>query len=462
MFLKSYRRTPWRRSLRTGLYLIATVVLLDLFRILGAHNTFQRNLLANTISHYEDLPRAVQNQKIYVTAQFWTSEWILAVHWIDAFLRLVHTLGPENIYVSILSSSSLDNTDGAVRYLESQLAELGVERTVILDPTTHESAISAGPEDASGNPRPGWVTTHDTDSPIAKELRRIPYLSDIRNKGLEPLLRMHRKTGRTFDRILHLNDVVFEPKDILSLLATNAGNFDVACGLDYSRPPVLYDTFAVRDMSFRGPVMSTFPFFNTPSSRDAMLAGLPTPVTSCWNGIIAVDAAPYYDQPMPGHPHRVQKGLRFRGVPDSLAAYYLEASECCLIHADLLASGQAHRGIYINPAVRTGYEPEAYQAVHFGPLGSNFVSAWQYLKGVWAARLSRWEVDGVSSSAGQHMAEVYKRINIWEEEGRLNGQAREELGGYCTILEMHIMIWNGWKHVWKDVGKEKLKRLGIK
>lgn len=448
MLLKVKRRARRSRLLRIVL-VVLPAVLLDFFYILSQYHEFQQNLIAQTIYRHQDLPSSVQQHRVFISAQFWSSEDLLNTYWIDAFLRLVHVLGPENIYVSILSSHGLDNTEDAVRRLDAQLAELGVPRSVVIDPTTHEEVVSATSHDSKGNPNPGWVAT-DPSRPAAKERRRIPYLSELRNRALDILQHLH-DSGRTFDRILFINDVIFGPNDILTLLATNGGDFDVACGLDYHLPPALYDTFALRDTTFQGPITSIFPYFRKSHSRSAMLAGSPTPVTSCWNGVVVVDAAPYYDQITAAQPNQIHKALRFRGVPDSLAAYYVEASECCLIHADLLASGQAQRGMYVNPAVRTAYVAEAYKSTHYGLKTATFVSIWQYWSGTWVTRLRHWWKDAVSISAGQNAREVYRRIKLWELEG--DSKQRREVGDYCTVLEMQILISNGWKHLQNDVGE---------
>ena len=448
MFLSSYRRAS--RWPRLAVYGLIFLFLLDVFRLLGSHRTFSNNLISQTVEHVEDLPKELRNQKIYIAAQFWTSEEPLVEFWLNQFLKLLPVLGPRNVYVSIVESGSLDNTADAIRWLDGELVKLGVARTVIIDPTTHEDVVNAGSLDEHGHHKSGWIVTGDTAVEGQKELRRIPYLSDLRNKGLEPLLRMHRTNGEIFDKILYLNDVFFEPSDILTLLATNDGHYDVACGIDFHYPPAFYDTFALRDGEGRGPVMSTFPYFRAQETRDAMLKGAPAPVKSCWNGVLVVDAAPYYDHIFSnavGSGHHLQTGLRFRGIPDSLALHKLEASECCLIHADLIASGHAQRGIFLNPAVRSGYTADAYELTHYGP-EAGFVSAWQYVTGVWKNRFARWKVDGISSSAGQNMAGVYKRIRRWQNEVTSPGDKRSEVGDYCTIMEMHILIWNGWKHVW--------------
>lgn len=371
-------------------------------------------------------------------------------------LKLIDTLGVENVYVSIIESGSFDYSANAIQWLDTQLGEINVERTIITDPTTHLDTINEGPLDEFGNEKAGWIFTGDSDPPGQKELRRIPYLSEVRNRGLRPLLQMHRLEGKTYDKILYLNDVYFEPTDVLTLLATNAGHYDVACGIDFHLPPAFYDTFAVRDIEGSGPVMSTFPYFRAKETRQALLQGYPARVTSCWNGMLVVDAAPYYDQvdSSGSHGTEIQPGLRFRGIPDALALKDLEASECCLIHADLIASGRAHKGIFLNPSVRSGYTVDAYKYTHRLSDGG-FVSRLQYITGVWKSRFARWKVDGTTSSAGQNMRQIHRLIRQWQDEGAQLGEDRVEVGAYCTIREMHILIWNGWKHVWNHAKESK-------
>ena len=50
----------------------------------------------------------------------------------------------------------------------------------------------------------GWIDTPR----VRKELRRIPYLSRLRNWTLEPLQELAQQ-GEKFDKVLFLNDVVF-------------------------------------------------------------------------------------------------------------------------------------------------------------------------------------------------------------------------------------------------------------
>ena len=67
---------------------------------------------------------------------------------------------------------------------------------------------------------------------------------------------------------------------------------------------------------------------------------------------VAFDAEPF---------QRPQNPLQFRSIPDSLAQYHVEASECCTIHYDNPLS--QHLGVWMNPSVRVGYSPAAYRAV---------------------------------------------------------------------------------------------------
>ena len=431
MFLRprTYRRSRYRRLLRTLLTIVATLWLLDLLTILKHYREFSRNLLSHTYADLSTLPTPVQNQKIFICAQFWTNARVIQERWGQSLLDLIGVLGKDNVFVSIYESGSLDNTKDALKALDDVLAANNVPRSIILDPTTHADEINAGPLDDQGNPRPGWIQT--TSVGTGKEMRRIPYLARLRNTSLKPLLDAHAEKQR-YDRILFLNDVVFRPADVLTLLATNQGSFSAACALDFHYPPAYYDTFALRDSAGGGTIMSSFPYFHAPDSRDSMLQGRATKVTSCWNGMVVMDTGPFYE------------GLRFRALSDSLASKHLEASECCLIHTDMAAlSGTgAGNGIYVNPAVRVGYTVAAYNATHAGP-EETFVSSTRYVLGVWQNRLTRTVTPKISKQSKQ----IARKIARWEKDAENSLETRNENGQICVIDEQHILIWNGWKHV---------------
>ena len=154
-----------------------------------------------------------------------------------------------------------------------------------------------------------------------------------------------------------------------------------------------------------------------------MLTSQPVPVQSCWNGIVAFDVAPFY----------AAERLEFRGVSDDLALQHVEASECCLIHADNPLSSK--RGIWLNPDVRVGYSPEAYAAVHSSSPWPGLVLQ---LYGIWTNRVRRW-----LSTPALKKAAINKRLSLWAN-GRSNVS---EPGDYCLINEMQVLVENGWAHV---------------
>lgn len=235
---------------------------------------------------------------------------------------------------------------------------------------------------------------------------------------------------------------------------TNGGEYGAACSLDFAKPPLYYDTFALRDIEGHGHVMQTWPYFKARPSRNALVRNVDAvPVASCWNGIgtsISCEAMsgkltclvcffvllflfPISAVVMPAEPFvSSTTSLRFRGVPDSLARYHLEGSECCLIHADNPLSKT--RGVFLNPRVRVGYSPAAYEAMH--PAGS-WVSALDIFKGIWRNRVKRW------TSVRFEGIVVQSRLQRWRREKKGN----QEPGVFCLINEMQVLVHNGWAHV---------------
>jgi hypothetical protein len=140
----------------------------------------------------------VQIQKIYIASLHWNTEYILRTHWIKALLDLVETLGRDNVFISIFESGSMDNTEWALYKLDQKLGDLGVSRRIDWVNHTHSDAMKQTPIG------PGWIDTGRGK----KELRRIPYLSKLRNRTLRDLEDMHNR-GFDFDKVLFLNDVVF-------------------------------------------------------------------------------------------------------------------------------------------------------------------------------------------------------------------------------------------------------------
>ncbi|KAF2091803.1 glycosyltransferase family 69 protein [Saccharata proteae CBS 121410] len=351
-----------------------------------------------------------KGEKIFISSVHLHDEPLLRQHWNAALIALTQALGPANVYVSIYESNSLDDTKGALKELDAALGEGRVRRTVELDHVTRQANLD---EALREDKKAGF-----------NEPRRIPYLARLRNRTLRPMTELE-KAGEKFDKVLFLNDVVFTPEDVLALLNTNKGHYAAACALDFKHPPAFYDSFALRDIDGREAIQSTFPYFASHESRSAIKAGSPVPVRSCWNGMIVFDATPYYTK---------LKNLRFRSLPDNLAKEHLEASECCLIHADNPYS-DAH-GVFVNPAVRVGYDKAAYDAVNPGD-GWSWVGLVDLIKGTWVNRLKRW-------FALRKSKEDVVQLKIFERERKLK---TPEPGAFCAIDEMQVLRIDGWAHV---------------
>ena len=368
-----------------------------------------------------------------------TTVFIVSVHrntaqvlpaWGAAVLALIDHLGSDNVYFSALESGSQDDTKQGLAALKDQLDARRVPNTVTLGMSVWEQLdeMWARP-DPAGPRQEGWIWNQEDQ---LYDLRRITYLARERNRAMEPM-RVLQGQGTTFDKVLWLNDVVFDTEDFVTLLHTRHGHYAAACSMDFKRPPHYYDTFALRDDQGQKTASNFWPWFLSPASRQLARQSEPIPVQSCWNGMVLFDAAPFYADPP----------LRFRAIPDSLADLHLEASECCLIHADNALSAQPDRGVWLNPNVRVGYSASSYRAVQ-ARQGKKFPGPFATVAGAWANRWLRWR-----GSLSQHFenATVLKRLEKWRAETPDGGPSRQEPGVSCLINEKQIMWMNGWRHL---------------
>lgn len=186
--MSSFRRTSRTRFWRGALVLLV-IFAIDIIRL----SWNGRHQYPNT-----SIGIPTPTQSIYIASIFWNSAAILHSNWNNAILDLAEKLGVDNIYISIYESGSWDESKQILRQLESVLINRGIRHSIILDETTHQDDIARPPA------AEGWVKT-----PRGKtELRRIPYLSKLRNKTLEPLAEL-AANGTTFNKVLFLNDVAF-------------------------------------------------------------------------------------------------------------------------------------------------------------------------------------------------------------------------------------------------------------
>ncbi|KAK4543364.1 hypothetical protein LTR36_005507 [Oleoguttula mirabilis] len=414
-----WRRLAFNRATKILAFFLAFWTVLDVVNV-------RRHLLREA----QVVTTPFSNQKIFIASIHWTDEAVLRSHWAPAVAELARAIGSENVYVSIYESGSLDATKDVLQILDTDLEMSGIRRKIVLDETTHKDEIGKPPAESGWIQMPSdhsyrqnwtdWFTLEkDTWVP-----RRIPYLARSRNLVMQPLYEL-QQSGERFDKVLWLNDVVFDTDDVRRLLATRGGEYAAACALDFKRPPMFYDTFALRDAEGNEPLMETWPYFQSRESRNAVMRGQPTPVASCWNGMVVFDAAPFYD---------IQRPLVFRGIADGLAASHLEGSECCLVHADNPLSQS--KGVWVNPQVRVGYNGTAYGMVNPDSAGS-WPSSFAIAEGLWRNRLKRW----------LHAFQLKDRTVETKLQRWKDGDAgHHEPGSFCLIDEMQVMLWNGWGH----------------
>lgn len=207
-----------------------------------------------------------------------------------------------------------------------------------------------------------------------KRTKRITYLAEIRNRAMRPFYTAHRK----FDKVLFLNDVVFAGRDAANLLfATGAEapdfhtSYHAACAVDFINPVKFYDTFATRDLDGYGIGLPFFPWFSTAASgtsrKDVLLGTDSVRVKSCWGGMVAFGAHWFSNSTSTKQSNSLSP-LAFRAEEE----LFWDASESCLIHADLQALAQHANasmntperfgtGVFMNPLVRVAYSDSAFQ-----------------------------------------------------------------------------------------------------
>ncbi|KAK6954054.1 hypothetical protein Daesc_004016 [Daldinia eschscholtzii] len=415
-----YRRFR-RNYLRPLLFVLFFLFIIDAISLIRRRpDTYRENLDIDRRSD-SPLPR---NTSIFIASVHRNTEPILRSTWSQAVLDLVDFFGPENVYFSAVESGSQDETKEALMELKAALDQRYTSNTISLGMTVWEQLEEIDTRPPPDAREPGWIW-NAAESQF--ELRRIPYLAKVRNQAMEPLKQL-RSERREFDKVLWLNDVVFDIEDIVTLFNTRDNDYAAACAMDYKVAPFYYDTFALRDDLGLKTISLHWPWFQSPIARAAAERNAPIPVTSCWNGIVVFDAAPFYANPP----------LKFRGIDDSLADFHLEGSECCLIHADNYLTDR--KGVWLNPNVRVGYDSKAYYQIRT----NRFPNPFWTVVGAWVNRLNGWHA-GIQSRLENRV--VQTRLEQWRLEAPTGGPRRYEPGEACLINEMQIMWSNGWMHL---------------
>lgn len=290
-------------------------------------------------------------QKVFIASSLYDPKGELAGgRWAQSVLQLIHLLGPENSYLSIYENDSGEPGRQALDQLR--------DATTCNHTLIYEDHLA--PEDL---PRVTLVGGE-------RRVKRIAYLSEVRNKALQPLETLEQ----AYDKVLYLNDVYFDPLDVIQLLfSTNQDNYRAACAVDFINAFKFYDTFATRDLGGYRMGLPFFPWFayggDSRSHEDVVAGKDAVRVRSCWGGMVAFDGSFFQTgmnraPPMTAgeiSPSNLTAPYRFRAEQDT----YWEASECCLIHADIQSPDRDQPGIYLNPFVRVSYDYTSFSWLKF-------------------------------------------------------------------------------------------------
>ncbi|KAF2763532.1 hypothetical protein EJ05DRAFT_482324 [Pseudovirgaria hyperparasitica] len=314
------------------------------------------------------------NEKVFIAASIYDHEGeLLGGLWGKAMLELVDILGPQNVYLSIYENDADPNALDAL----SKFKEM-----VKFDHTILNEHLPL--EDISR------VTLPSGESRI----KRIAFLAEVRNRALRPL----ESITTRYDKLLYVNDVVFDPVDAVQLLMSTGQNpgtgrttYAAACAVDFINAFKFYDRFATRDLEGYSMGIPFYPWFatagNSVSRKDVLAQSDAVRVRACWGGMTAFEArffqndVPAIDPTSPptsslessieALPNAadaqavatIPRPVRFRYETDP----YWDASECCLIHADVTfaaqgrnathnSAGDLSSGIVMNPYIRVAYD----------------------------------------------------------------------------------------------------------
>ena len=333
---RSRRRRKCLFWLYLGLGVVTAIILLDSifnpsYTQLPEH---YRQLQEGAAISDKDGPANPHQLKVFIAASLYDKDGqLLRGAWGNAVLELIALLGKRNVFLSVYENDSNEAAAVALAAFKDDVPcrhSLVHDKDFIMEDVRHVELPDG-----------------------SRRVKRISFLAEVRNKALQPL--EDEAADIQFDKILYLNDVIFKPIEAVQLLlSTNRGkdgtaSYRAACAVDFINPFKFYDTFASRDAEGFGMGVPFFPWFTSSgegiSRHDVLLGKDAVRVKSCWGGMVAFDASPF----------QAASPLRFRASED----LYWDASECCLIHADLVSNDTAKEdrdhGIYMNPYVRVAY-----------------------------------------------------------------------------------------------------------
>lgn len=310
----------------------------------------------------------VNNEKVFIAAALYDPGGsLLNGAWADSVIGLVDLLGPDNVHLSIYENDADSAAKAALNRFKTKVS---CELFRLIE-TARGTDLFEGNNTIISEHLPLEDIHRVTVPSGEKRMKRIAFLAEVRNRALRPL---EADPPVHFDRLLFINDVMFNPVDAIHLLfstnvdASGRAQYGAVCAVDFINAFKFYDRFATRD--FEGYAMGVpfFPWFtdagNGQSRQDVLDQKDAVRVRACWGGMTAFEAKWFIEA------HNDTLGsdsntstafnvspLRFRYEEDP----FWDASECCLIHADLTYLRHGHNittgsGIYTNPYIRVAYD----------------------------------------------------------------------------------------------------------
>ncbi|KAK4502747.1 hypothetical protein PRZ48_006173 [Zasmidium cellare] len=419
----------------------------------------------------------INDEKVFIAASLYDHKGeLVGGQWGQSVLRLIEILGPDNVFLSLYENDPDEMAQAALDEFAKNV--------------TCDSAIVTEQLDLQKFPH---VSAPDGSSYV----KRITFLADVRNRALRPLEDSASTAhNTTFDKLLYLNDVIFDPVDAANLLfstnvdeSTGRTQYRAACAVDFINPFKFYDTFATRDLEGYDTGVPFYPWFTgggqAESRRDVLEQKDAVRVKSCWGGMVAFEAK-WFQRPglqkeatgdygLPSDKasaYHTEMGktrdddqesadldlydsaqLRFRAETDT----YWDSSECCLIHADLSAMDTAslapnETGIYMNPYIRVAYDGYVLPWLSFTKRFERLYTPIHVIV--------NWIADRPSFNPRQYQGpgdEVVDRVWRWDEdsakaletgtfttESELQGHWEEvnrtaQPGGFCGMRKLLII-----------------------
>ncbi|KAJ5349685.1 hypothetical protein N7541_007412 [Penicillium brevicompactum] len=366
-----------------------------------------------------------RGEKVFIAASLYDSGGELARgQWGEQLVDLIDLLGHDNVFLSIYENDSGDEGERALRELEEKVrCPKSIVSEKHLDPKTLPTVTIPG-----GSNR----------------IKRIEYLAQVRNKALQPLTDL---PDMKFDKLLYMNDILFHPIDTVQLLfSTNANEegiaqYRAACAVDFDNPFKFYDTYATRDLEGYSMGLPFYPWFTTSgkgeSRRDVLAGKDAVRVRSCWGGMVAFDAK-YFQS---GSPPTSPNPARFRSGHD----LFWEASECCLIHADIQdpqtdVDNISDTGIYMNPFVRTAYN---HRTLSWLGVTRRFEGLYSFLHNLGNHLVGLpWYNPRRAEVPGQNVQET-----VWIPDAKVDGGGSFQLvdrvagnDGYCGRRGLQVIV----------------------